>query len=84
MKLATLTLLLLFNCTQMASDQNLGKGRQMVLTLEQVQPIVQRYVDKWKVSNPQYPLWVSLASPGDAISVPGVSPTTLPLLDDGR
>ncbi len=76
MKLATLTLLLLLNYTQTAGDQNLGKGRQMSLTLEQVQPIVQKYVDDWNRRNPQYPLWVSLAPPGDAIIVPGVTFST--------
>ncbi len=48
----------------------------MSLTLEQVQPIVQKYVGDWNRRNPRYPLWASLASPGDAISVPGVTFST--------
>jgi hypothetical protein len=42
------------------------------LTLEQVQLIVQKYVNDWNNQNPKYFLWVCLANPGDSINIPGV------------
>lgn len=38
-----------------------------------VQAIVQRYVDRWNAKHRDVPLWVSLANPGDAIAIPGVT-----------
>src|SRR2546430_885015 len=64
MKIATLTFMLFMVWAQTASDHNMGKGGQMALTIEQVKPVIQKYVDQWKSHNPQNPLWVSLASPG--------------------
>jgi hypothetical protein len=45
----------------------------MPLTLEQVQPIVQKWVDDWNKRHPENPLWVSLLNPGDPINIPGVT-----------
>lgn len=73
MKIATLTSTLFLAWTQTASDHNMGRGGQMALSLDQVKPVIQKYVDDWKTRNPQNPLWVSLASPGDPINVPGVT-----------
>jgi hypothetical protein len=78
MKIATLTFMLFLAWTQTASDHNMGRGGQMALTLEQVKPVMQKYVDDWKSRNPQNPLWVSLASPGDPINVPGVKIADIP------
>jgi hypothetical protein len=46
---------------------------QATLTLDQVQPIVQKYVHQWESLHPKHPMWVSLASPGDSIKIPGVT-----------
>jgi hypothetical protein len=45
----------------------------IALTVEQVQPIVEKYVTEWNNRTPRHPLWVTLASPGDPINVPGVT-----------
>lgn len=74
--IGTLAFVLLLTWMQTANDKDSRRGGHMALTIEQVQPIVQKYVDEWKGHNPQYPLWVSLASPGDSINVPGVTFST--------
>jgi hypothetical protein len=51
---------------------NLVPAGQATLTLEQVQPIIQKYVHLWETLNPKRPMWVSLAGPGDPVNVPGV------------
>jgi len=42
------------------------------MTLDDVQRIVKKYVDVWNRNAAVAPLWVSLASPGDLINIPGV------------
>jgi len=41
--------------------------------MEQVQSIIQKYVRQWENLNPKRPMWVSLAAPGDPITIPGVT-----------
>jgi hypothetical protein len=62
--------------TRTAGDHNMGRGEQMALTLEQVQPVVQKYVDEGKSQNPQDPLWVFLASSDEPINVTGMIDVT--------
>jgi hypothetical protein len=50
-----------------------GNGNIMLTTLTQVEAIVRRYVDAWDRNQENRPLWVVLASPGDAIQIPGVT-----------
>lgn len=48
-----------------------GRDLKTSMTLEQVQPIVQKYVNEWNAQNPNYPMWVVLAKPGDPLNIPG-------------
>ena len=48
-----------------------GRIPQTQMTSEQVQPIVQKYVNEWNTQNPNYPMWVLLANPGDPLNIPG-------------
>jgi len=40
---------------------------------EEVQPILEKYVNLWDKANPKYHLWVALAKPGAAITIPDVT-----------
>jgi hypothetical protein len=77
-KIATLIFLVLLSSGYKAQEK-LGPEAHATLTIEQVQPIVQRYVNDWNSRNrsPKYPLWVILAGPGDPINIPGATFGTL-------
>jgi len=46
---------------------------QTQMTSEQVQAIVQKYVNEWNTENPNYPMWIVLAGPGDPLNIPGAT-----------
>lgn len=54
-------------------DNKLVPSGQATLTMEQVQPIIQKYVHQWESLYPKRQMWVSLAAPGDPINIPGVT-----------
>jgi len=43
------------------------------MTREEVQPILQKYVNVWNRANHGCHLWVALAYPGDAITIPDIT-----------
>ena len=43
------------------------------MTREEVQPILQKYVNVWNSANHGCHLWVALAYPGDAITIPDIT-----------
>jgi hypothetical protein len=42
------------------------------MTREEIQSIIEKYVNLWNKTNPDYHLWVALAKPGASITIPGV------------
>lgn len=43
------------------------------MTPQEVQAIVDRYVQSWNAGEQPFPLWVVLANPGDSLQIPGIA-----------